>query len=163
LEGLLLTISTPGIVSGMKDTVTAFIPPDLAVWLPGEWTVTRVINDGAGRFEGRAAFISDPGPPVSLIWHEHGRLRLGTHAGPAERTLRIEPAAGGTWEVRFADGRPFHSLDLARGSDQVTHLCAADTYRGRYTVQAPDRFTTTWRITGPRKDDVIETVYERAA
>jgi hypothetical protein len=156
-------MSTPGIVSGMNETVTPFTPPDLAAWLPGEWAVTRVINDGAGRFEGRASFASDPDSPGSLIWHEFGRLRLGAHEGTAERTLRIESAPDGTWKVRFADGRPFHPLDLTGGSDDVTHLCAADTYRGRYAVESPDRFTTTWRITGPRKDDVIETAYERAA
>ncbi len=147
----------------MHDTVTAFTPPELAGWLRGEWTVTRVINDGAGRFQGRVSFTSDPDSPVALIWHEHGRLRLAAHDGPAERTLRIEPAAVGAWAVRFADGRPFHPLDLASGSDDVTHLCGADTYRGRYAVEGPDRFTVTWRVTGPRKDDVIVSVYERAA
>jgi hypothetical protein len=163
LEGLLFTMPTPGIVSGMDDAVTALTPPELAAWLPGEWTVTRVINDGAGRFEGRASFVSDPDSPLSLIWHEHGRLRLAGHDGPAGRTLRIEPAGRGTWEVRFADGSPFHRLDLSSGSDDVTHPCGADVYRGRYEIQAPDRFTVTWRVTGPRKDDLIVSVYERAA
>jgi Family of unknown function (DUF6314) len=156
-------MSTPGIVCGMNETVTAFTPPDLTAWLPGEWTVTRVINDGAGHFEGRVSFAKDPDSPVSLIWHEHGRLRLAGHDGPAGRTLRLEPAATGAWEVRFADGRPFHPLDLASGSDDVTHLCGADTYHGRYAVEGRDRFTVTWRVTGPRKDDLIVSVYERAA
>ena len=132
-------------------------------WLTGEWSVTRVINHGAGRFEGHASFLRDPDAPAALIWREHGRLRLGDHDGPAERTLRIEPTATGAWEVRFADGRPFHSLDLTSGSADVTHLCGADTYRGHYAVQTRDRFTTTWRVSGPRKDDLIESVYERAA
>ena len=147
----------------MDDTAITVSGIELAAWLPGEWTVTRVINDGAGRFEGRASFAPAPGPPVSMIWHERGRLQLGAHDGPAERTLRLEPAAHGAWEVRFADGRPFHPLDLATGSDDVTHLCGADTYHGRYAVQGPDRFTVTWRVTGPHKDDLIETRYDRAA
>jgi hypothetical protein len=131
--------------------------------LTGEWLITRVINGGAGRFHGRARIAADPESPTTLLWHEHGRLRLGAHEGPAERTLRIEPATTGAWQVRFADGRPFHPLDLTSGSDEVTHLCGADTYRGHYEIQSPDCFTVTWRVTGPRKDDVIETRYERAA
>lgn len=138
-------------------------PSALAAWLLGEWRVTRVINDGAGRFEGRARFLEDPESPATIVWHEHGRLRLGAHDGPAERSLRIEPDGDGAWQVRFADGRPFHPLDLAGGSDEVTHLCGADTYRGRYELQPPDRFTVTWRVSGPSKDEVIASVYERAA
>ncbi len=153
---------TPGIVSGMSETATPFTAPELTGWLRGEWTVTRVINHGAGHFEGRACFADDPGSPGATIWHEHGRLRFGAHDGTAERTLRIAPATDGAWQVRFADDRPFHPLDLASGDD-VTHLCGADTYRGRYAVEGPDRFTVTWRITGPRKDDLIVSVYERAA
>jgi hypothetical protein len=163
LEGLLLTISTPGIVSRMDDPASTVSGIELAAWLPGEWTVTRVINHGAGHFNGRARFTPDLACPATLIWHEHGRLRLGAHEGPAERTLRIESAAAGAWEVRFADGRPFHPLDLATGSDDVTHLCGEDTYHGRYAVEGPDRFTVTWRASGPRKDDLIETRYDRAA
>jgi hypothetical protein len=132
-------------------------------WLRGEWTVTRVINQGTGSFSGRASFAADPASADVLIWTETGRLRLGGHDGPAGRTLRIEPASDGAWEVRFADGRHFHALDLSDGSDDVTHLCGPDTYRGRYEVQTADRFAVTWRITGPRKDDVIESVYDRAA
>jgi hypothetical protein len=136
---------------------------ELAGWLAGEWTIARVINQGAGRFDGRARFLPDPESPAALVWHEHGRLRLGAHDGPAERTLRIEPAAPGGWEVRFADGRPFHRLDLAGGSCAATHLCGADIYSGRYEIQSAVRFTVTWRVAGPHKDDLIESVYERAA
>jgi hypothetical protein len=148
----------------MGDLLTAFIPPDLAGWLRGEWTVTRVINDGAGHFEGRACFVPDPESPAAVMWREHGRLRLGAHDGPAERTLRIEPAIDGAWQVRFADGRPFHELDLAAGGRcDVSHLCGPDVYRGRYEIDGPDRFTITWRVSGPRKNDVIASRYERAA
>lgn len=154
----MVTDPTPiaGSTSGPRD------PAELAAWLRGEWTVVRVINGGAGRFEGRAQFTPDPHTPAGLVWHEHGRLRLGAHDGPAERTLRIEPAGGGAWEVLFAAGRPFHPLDLRGGSCEATHLCGADTYRGRYLIESADRFTVSWRVTGPRKDDLIESVYDRA-
>jgi Family of unknown function (DUF6314) len=159
-------LATAAIVSAMGDATPPTDPQgqsQLAAWLLGEWHVTRAINDDAGRFEGRARFALDPVSPATVVWREHGRLRLGAHDGPAERTLRIARGADHGWEVRFADSRPFHSLDLTTGSDDVTHLCGADTYRGRFEIETPDRFTVTWRITGPSKDDLIETTYERAA
>jgi hypothetical protein len=164
LEGFLRAAATAGIVCGVTDPIAIVglsDPADLAVWLPGEWAITRVINRGAGSFEGRAGFAPDPRSPTALIWREHGRMRLGSHDGPAERTLRIEPAEDGTWEVRFQDGRPFHRLEMAGGSCEATHLCGADTYRGRYVIEDRDRFSVTWSVTGPHKDDVIESVYER--
>ncbi len=136
-------------------------PAELAAWLLGEWSIARMINGGAGRFQGHASFVVDPRSPAVLIWREHGHLRLGAHDGPAARTLRIEPAGAASWEVRFDDGRPFHLLDLTGGVCDATHLCGADTYRGRYEIEGPDRFTVTWRVTGPHKDDEIASVYER--
>jgi hypothetical protein len=129
--------------------------------LPGEWRVGRVINDGVGDFEGSARFAVEPGSAAEILWRECGRLRLGAHDGPAERTLRIRPADDGAWEVRFADGRPFHRLDLDGGRCQATHLCGADVYRGTYVIEGDDRFTVSWTVTGPHKDDVIASVYER--
>lgn len=136
-------------------------PAGLTRWLAGEWTIVRVINGDAGRFEGRARFTADPHAPGAVVWHEHGRLRLGAHDGPAERTLRIEPTTAGAWQVRFADGRPFHPLEIRNGAGEATHLCGRDTYRGRYAIDTPDRFTVTWRVTGPHKDDLIVSSYAR--
>jgi len=147
--------------AGLPGAADARPSGDLCDWLRGEWTITRRINENEGRFEGHARFTPDPNAPATLIWHEHGHLRLGGHQGTAERTLRIEPAAHGAWQVRFADGRPFHVLDLTAGSCEARHPCGADVYRGRYAVDGPDRFVVTWRVAGPRKDDVIESVYVR--
>jgi hypothetical protein len=132
-------------------------------WPNGEWTVVRVINGGAGHFEGRARFTPDPRSPATIIWQEEGRLRLGAHDGPATRTLRLEPREAGGWQVCFADGRPFHVLDLDGGRGEATHACGADVYRGHFVVEHEERFTITWRVSGPRKDDVIVSRYERAA
>jgi hypothetical protein len=83
-------------------------------------------------------------------------------ARPAERTLRFLPgAAPGTVDVRFADGRPFHDLDLASGRHIAHHPCAADRYRGEFTVRDADHWRTVWRVGGPAKDLVIVTDYTR--
>jgi hypothetical protein len=175
LQGILQRFSFAGISSGAPSAVIVFgmhvaapptrtsAPAELTGWLRGAWEITRRINGGTGHFEGRARFSADPATPEVTIWQEQGRLRLGAHDGPAARTLRIEPATDGAWQVRFADGRPFHPLELTGGSWDVTHLCGADVYRGHFEVQHDDRFTVTWRVTGPHKDDVIVSVYVRAA
>jgi hypothetical protein len=134
-------------------------PADLPDWLTGTWTARRVINDGAGTFTGTAVFGDDGAG--GLRWHEAGRLALPSHTGEATRTYRIVADGTGAWEVQFEDGRPFHPLDLSRGRWAAEHHCGEDVYRGVYAVTGPDRFTVTWHVSGPRKDDVIACAYAR--
>jgi hypothetical protein len=134
---------------------------DPAAYLPGTWRVERSLHDaalGAGRFEGTATFAAGPG---GLRWSEVGRLRLGRYDGLARRELRIV-AAGDGWEVRFADGRPFHPLDLAAGAAAVEHLCGADRYSGELAVEGADAFVVRWRVRGPGKDQRLAGRYVRA-
>jgi hypothetical protein len=129
--------------------------------LAGRWTVERTLEDaalGAGTFTGEAVF----GPEGDgLLWREEGRLRLGAYDGPAARTLRIVPDGSG-WLVRFADGRPFHPLDLREGACAVAHPCGEDRYEGVYRVIGPDELDIRWRVRGPAKDGVIASRYRRA-
>jgi hypothetical protein len=130
---------------------------DLVAFLCGEWSVRRVINDGADGFTGTASFSARGD---ALRWSERGRLRLAGYAGPARRTYLIVPD-GEAWAVRFDDGRPFHPLDLRRGHAEVEHLCGPDTYRGVYDVAGADRFSVTWVVTGPGRADTIVSDYRR--
>jgi hypothetical protein len=66
-----------------------------------------------------------------------------------------------TFSVFFTDGRFFHRAAVADGIACVTHDCAPDLYRGRYRFIGPDRWSLSWRITGPRKDLVISSVFSR--
>ena len=130
-------------------------------FLPGRWTVERTLEDaalGAGAFAGEAVFTPDGD---GLLWRERGRLRLGAYDGPAERTLRIVPD-GEAWLVRFADGRPFHPLDLRGGTWAVVHPCGEDRYEGDYRVAGPDELEVRWRVRGPAKDARIASRYRRA-
>ena len=111
----------------------------LASWLTGQWSVSRAINNRHGAFRGATTFIGDG--DGGLIWHETGRLLLNAYDGPASRTLAVVPAPGvhaDAWEVRFADGRFFHRLDLTTGRCDVEHLCGPDVYSGAYTVLGQD-------------------------
>jgi hypothetical protein len=134
----------------------------LSAFLPGDWSVTRTINDGDDGFAGTATFAPDDGGDGALRWQERGRLRLGGYDGEAHRTYLIVPD-GHAWQVRFDDGRPFHPLDLSDGRGEAEHLCGPDTYRGVYEILGADHFTVTWTVTGPGRADTIASDYRREA
>jgi hypothetical protein len=134
---------------------------DLASYLPGTWRVDRALEDaalGAGRFHGSATFTRDGD---GLAWVESGHMTLGRYDGPARRTLRIVPDGHG-WAVEFADGRPFHRLELAHG-DHCTfeHPCGADRYAGELAVRGPDAFEIGWEVSGPAKAQRLTGRYVR--
>ncbi|MEU1291386.1 DUF6314 family protein [Streptomyces sp. NPDC005840] len=137
---------------------------DVVAYLRGSWRVRREVRDLTagtdGRFEGVTVFGDLPGG--GLLHEERGTFTwLGT-ARPAERTLRFLPGAGpGTADVRFADGRPFHDLDLRTGRHVTDHPCAADLYRGEFTAADADHWRTVWRVGGPAKDLLLTTDYSR--
>jgi hypothetical protein len=133
---------------------------DLAAYLLGRWRVDRALEDaalGAGRFRGSATFSADGD---GLDWLEAGRMRLGRYEGPARRALRVVPS-GSTWEVRFADGRPFHRLDLHGDRCTLAHPCGDDRYDGVLELCGPDAFEVRWTDTGPAKAQRLSARYER--
>ena len=127
--------------------------PDVLAHLGGRWRV-------GWRFEGTTLFR--PLPDGGLLHEESGTFTWQGVPRPAERTLRFLPGARpGTADVRFADGRPFHDLDLTTGRHTADHPCAADLYHGDFTVQDADHWRTVWRVGGPTKDLVLTTDYTR--
>ncbi|MEV5320587.1 DUF6314 family protein [Streptomyces sp. NPDC052687] len=139
--------------------------PEVLAFLAGSWRVERSVRDLAsgdeGRFDGTTVF--SPSEGGALLHRESGTFVWRGVARPAERTLRFLPGAAGagTADVRFADGRPFHDLDLTTGRWVADHPCAADLYRGEFTVRDADRWRTVWRVRGPAKDLVLTTDYTR--
>jgi len=150
---------------------------DLRAYLAGSWTISRTLEDrrrGArGSFAGRAGFA--PEGEGLLAYREEGRLALGGFETVAHQHYRYAFPAP-PWvgrrapqrtphraEVRFADGRPFHDLDLSDGLWTAGHRCAPDTYRGRFRALGPDRWWVRWIVTGPRKNQVLESLFSRAA
>ncbi|MFI9613838.1 DUF6314 family protein [Streptomyces sp. NPDC052023] len=138
--------------------------PDVLAYLAGQWQVRRTVRDLAGgdegSFEGTTVF--GPLQRGGLLHEESGTFVWRGVARPAERTLRYLPGpARGTADVRFADGRPFHDLDLTTGWYVADHPCSADLYRGEFTVRDEARWRTVWRVRGPAKDLVLTTDYTR--
>ncbi|MEW1928013.1 DUF6314 family protein [Streptomyces sp. NPDC088360] len=139
--------------------------PDVLAYLAGSWTVERTARDLAGNaeghFTGTTAFMPlDDGE--GLLHHESGTFTWRGTARPAERTLRFLPGdEPGTARVTFADGRPFHDLDLRTGRHTADHPCALDLYRGEFEVDDARHWRTRWRVAGPTKDLILTTAYTR--
>lgn len=136
---------------------------DLRSYLSGRWRVTRTMVDLRdairGTLEGTAQFTPVGG---SLLYKELGTLSFGAHRGPAEQQLDFAfPSEVARAEVAFRDGRAFHPLDLSRGEDNLTHACNPDLYEGRFLALDANRWQSTWKVTGPRKDQQIATLYTR--
>jgi hypothetical protein len=110
-------------------------------------------GDGAG---------GGPAGGQGLLHHESGTFVWQGTPRPAERILRYLPGdRTGTARVEFSDGRPFHDLDLSSGTYVADHPCAADLYRGEFTVLGHGRWRTRWRVRGPAKDILLITDYVR--
>ncbi|CAK0829595.1 unnamed protein product [Prorocentrum cordatum] len=79
------------------------------------------------------------------------------------------PAGGDPTEAQvfFADGPSegqfFHSLRLQEGAWAAHHLCVADHYSGEFRAASASRWEAVWRVRGPKKDQVLHSVYEREA
>jgi len=143
---------------------------DVLAYLAGGWRVERSVRDLAsgatGTFSGTTVFewLDGDGraPSAGLLHHECGSFEWQGVARPAERTLRFLPGDGpGRADVRFADGRRFHDLDLTSGRYTADHPCSADLYRGEFTVHDGDHWRTVWRVGGPAKHLVLTTDYTR--
>jgi hypothetical protein len=138
--------------------------PDVLAYLAGSWHVERSVRDRAGGDEGRFDGITrfSPVKRSGLLHEESGTFVWLGVARPAERTLRFLPGpTPGSADVRFADGRPFHDLDLTSGRHVADHPCSADLYRGEFSVRDADHWRTVWRVAGPAKDLLLTTDYAR--
>ncbi|MEO0692019.1 MAG: DUF6314 family protein [Pseudomonadota bacterium] len=129
----------------------------------GVWRLHREIDfvdrDLPAAFVGEARLMPQG---TGLIYAESGQLTLG-NAPPmrAERRYLWRPDPTGI-ATFFDDGRPFHTFALD-ASSEATHDCAPDTYRVAYAFHDWPAWTATWRVTGPKKDYTMVSLYTRPA
>ncbi|MGA5282599.1 DUF6314 family protein [Streptomyces griseoincarnatus] len=138
--------------------------PDVLAYLGGAWRAERVVRDLANGDEGwfTGTVVFEPlGDGDGLLQRESGDFTWRGVTRPAEHTLRFLRGPDGTADVRFADGRFFHGLDLGSGRHIADHPCSADLYRGEFTVRDADHWRTVWRVRGPAKDLELVTDYVR--
>ena len=129
--------------------------------LEGHWRLSRVIRDAragiTGRFEGACVWRPDA---RGLVQEETGLLHYGA-APPMQAARRyLWRAEGAELQVFFDDGRPFHIVP--RGGAEALHDCPPDIYRVRYDFDDAAEFRTSWHVTGPRKDAVIDSHFIKA-
>jgi hypothetical protein len=146
----------------LVQTAAPFAVADLRAYLVGAWRLTRAIEDRRtgqrGRLEGRAVFEAEGD---GLVYREEGRLVLGAFETLAHRAYRYAFPVPHLAEVLFEDGRAFHGLDLSAGAWTATHRCGRDLYEGDFRAEGPDAWRARWRVTGPRKDQRLDGLYER--
>lgn len=111
------------------------------------------------RLRGTASFSTCV---AGLLFEERGTLAFGTYLGEATQRHVFRLQSAGSAAVCFENGALFHCLDLTKGAALVRHDCAADRYEGRYHVLDPNCWVLSWRVTGPRKRQLITSRFIRA-
>jgi hypothetical protein len=128
----------------------------------GKWLISRLITDfrdgQSGRFIGEATFTPNSG--TMSVYREEGRLELANGAIlTADRTYFWQQSDLGI-DVSFEDGRFFHRI--APGDcPTARHDCAPDIYDVRYDFSPWPRWQALWRVSGPRKDYEMKSIYTK--
>ncbi len=136
--------------------------PDLAAFLRGRWDIERHIDDHRRGLAGRFSGIGTYAPHTDgLEYREAGTLAYGRHAVEAVQRHLYRLASRARAEVRFADGRRFHDLDLSRGVWFCRHPCGADLYTGTFRVLGADAWTQIWEVEGPDKRATLAATFRR--
>ncbi len=124
--------------------------------LEGRWRLSRVIRNADGseaQLQGVTVFRREGD---GLVQEEEGWLTLAGQAAPLRATRRyLWAEGGGGLEIRFEDGRPFHTVPLGVERPEAAHECVPDVYRVAYDFTDWPRWRAVWRVTGPRKDYVM--------
>lgn len=158
--------SDRGVETGRSSQTAPFHVHDLLEYLRGPWMFERKVFDMHTGKEvtarGVANFLDElmNGKP-GLRYREDGELDLGGMVLQTEREYIYGFPADSLAEVRFADGRFFHVLDLSKGIVRVDHACGDDRYQGLFRALTEIAWLSVWRVDGPRKSQVITTHYIR--
>lgn len=128
----------------------------------GPWLVSRRIDDHLsgrpGRFIGTARLTPEGD---GLRYREEGTLTLGDGPPLAAHRDYLWRADGDGIAVLFPDGRPFHRFLPSGRAPGTDHPCGRDLYRVTYDLSAWPLWTAEWTVTGPAKDYIMLTRYER--
>ncbi len=132
----------------------------------GDWGLERRLDDHrtglTGELVGQASVALHPtAEGRAATYTEAGDLRFGSHVSSATRRLEIEALPDGSVLLRFADGRPFITLDLRKGESQGVHECGADRYELLTVVRGVNVIEERWQVSGPAKRYTARTTLTR--
>lgn len=135
------------------------------LFLEGTWTIYRTIEP-EGSLDGVASFARREDGCLDYL--EQGYLSLGGERFAAERRYVFEPRPDGfvVW-FHGAPRRLFHEVVLNPAADgaltgDATHPCGPDVYVSTYRF-ADGGFTIVHKVSGPRKNYTMTTIYARKA
>lgn len=125
----------------------------------GHWSIARTIQDAksasTAQFTGTAEIKQGV---EDWIYSERGTLVLASGAQfVAERMYFWRPSGAG-FDVFFDDKRFFHRFDLVAAA-QAQHWCDPDKYEVAYDFSRWPCWQSTWQVSGPRKDYVMQSSY----
>jgi len=134
----------------------------------GEWKIKRSINDTKNSkffsFFGKATLKKDTSFFLEennfYIWKEKGSLLVGEKYLIAKNKY-IWKKSKNFWEVFFFDNiNFFYKLDISKEKNDFFHKCKQDTYLGKKIIRN-ERFLLEWKIIGPNKNIIINSIYYR--
>lgn len=139
---------------------------DIRSFLLGAWSLSRTINDVRQNMPGvmqatAVIGLRGDGEGGDYVYSEEGDLSFGDYRETAHRTYLYTFPEPHVAEVLFDDGRPFYRLDLSDGYWTVDHVCDNDAYRGAFRADGPNVWRSNWYITGPDKEIVLDSRYQR--
>ncbi|MFD1341778.1 DUF6314 family protein [Litorisediminicola beolgyonensis] len=137
--------------------------PQALLDFAGTWKFSRKIHDRLSHqvisVDGTARLEPDA---EGLGYSEESVMHLADHA-PMHGTRRyLWRHDGAEVAVYFADGAPFHRFALGQATPEAAHWCDPDSYAVTYDFADWPVWRTTWTVTGPRKDYLMETLLARA-
>jgi uncharacterized protein DUF6314 len=140
--------------------------PDTLGFLLGTWELIRSYTDhrsgSASSFQGQAVLAMDATAGLERArYEETGQLCLGSHQGPASRSLEYLRRPDGTVMLYRPGRQPYVDLDLTSGAWDAVHPCGADRYEISTIVRSPDVVQEYWRVRGPEKDYTAVTTLRR--
>lgn len=129
----------------------------------GNWHLQREIRDHfAGQVitgEGSAQF--EPDGTGGLVYEETLRLTVPGQTGMTGTRKYLWQGHDQHVQVLFADRSPFHAIHLEDMASKDTHHCPPDLYEGQYDFSRWPVWQARWRVSGPRKDYLMVTVFRR--
>jgi hypothetical protein len=139
---------------------------DTLGFLLGTWEVSRSYTDHrsgtAASFQGQAVLAMDAASGQERArYEETGQLCLGTHQGPASRSLEYVRRPGGAVMLYRPGRQPYVDLDLSSGAWDAVHPCGTDRYEISTIVRSRDVVQEYWRVRGPEKDYLAVTTLHR--
>lgn len=123
----------------------------------GVWTIAREIaqaGEAPAFFVGQGQWSANGN---GLDYVERGVLQL---AGQPPMTAERRYCWDQDLNIYFDDGRFFHQVPASGGT--AAHWCAPDQYDVAYDFDAWPNWSSTWDVTGPRKNYVMRTEFSKA-